>query len=188
MPPNAKRTILSNGADRVTVFHDGRVKVTSSSHVWDIVDRGRHSALGQYVTLAPAPARHADVRADDREAAPGTPDFVAQLDPELGSAVAGTAAATNGTFVQFVHDGTIIVGNDGRDLAETFNTGREATEEAAAERGGAVTVTFKGSYRPRDVRDHDWLIEIPPKEKPFSNRLYRGDYENPENKVGPHRR
>ena len=51
-----------------------------------------------------------------------------------------------------------------------------------------MTVTFKGSYRPRDIRDHDWLIEIPLKEKPFSNRLYRGDYENPENKVGPHRR
>ncbi|MFC8181572.1 hypothetical protein ACFULT_22065 [Rhodococcus sp. NPDC057297] len=183
MAPNNDRVVLSNGIDWVSVFLDGRVKVASRFHLWDIVDSGRHTALGEYITLGAG--RELDV--EPRRGAAKVPDFATSLDPRLDRTIAATVVADNGTFVEFVHDGGIRVGNDGRDVAETFNTGRESLDGGASGRGGAVMVTFVGTYRPAGLRSSDYSIQIPPRERPASNRLYPGEYEIYEGKIGPPR-
>ncbi|MGB6182740.1 MAG: hypothetical protein WBF79_15990 [Rhodococcus sp. (in: high G+C Gram-positive bacteria)] len=196
MASNSKRSVLSNGDDWVTVFHDGRVKVASHHHLWEVVGVGRHSALGQYVTLGVGKA--VESSAGENPATPAAADYTVSLLPDQPSRVAATVAATNGTFVQFLHDGSVTVGSDGRDIAETFNTGRDNSDPAVASaaasgrgsasgRGGCVTVTFRGSYRPSRLRDHDFLIEIPTPERPALNRLYAGEYESRAGKIGPFR-
>ncbi|AMY21035.1 hypothetical protein A3Q40_03684 [Rhodococcus sp. PBTS 1] len=172
--------MVSNGEDWVSLFHDGRVKVASRTHLWDIVAVERHNALGQAVTLAPGRT----IDDGGRTASAVTPDHCVALTPARGDAVAGVVAATNGTFVDFLHNGTVVVGNDGRDIAETFNTAREGLEGGASGRGGAVMVTFQGSYRPRIQRRCDFLVEIPEPERPAHNRLYPGEYEVIDGKIG----
>lgn len=183
MTPNKERVVLSNGIDWVSVFLDGRVKVASRSHLWDIVDSGRHTALGEYITLSPG--RELDV--EPMRGAAKVPAFATSLDPRLDQTIAATVAADNGTFVEFIHDGSIRVGNNGRDIAETFNTGRESLDGGASGRGGAVMVTFVGTYRPVGPRSSDYSIKIPPNERPAPNRLYPGEYEIHEGKIGPPR-
>ncbi|KQU06940.1 hypothetical protein ASG56_05045 [Rhodococcus sp. Leaf7] len=184
MASNSKRAVLSNEGDSVTVFHDGRIKVTSRDHRWEIVEVGRHSALGQYVTLGVGRPLSASETAT---AAAPTADYTVALTPDRETEVAGTVAATNGTFIQFLHNGSITVGSDGRDIAETFNTGPEANSEIVSVRGGSVTVTFRGSYRPSSLREHDFLVDIPSPEKPALNRLHPGEHESRAGKVGPFR-
>lgn len=176
---NPRRVVLSNGIDWVTVFLDGRVKVASRSHLWDVVDSGRHTAMGQYVTLGVG----RDLGLAPGSGAPTVPAFETRLDQELGDTLAATVAATNGTFVEFVHDGSIRVGNDDRDIAETFNTGRESLEGGPSGRGGAVMITFMGTYRSARVREHDFLVDIPDKERPAANRLLPGEFVIKEGKI-----
>lgn len=168
----------------MTVFLDGRVKVASRTHLWEIVDSGRHTAMGQYVTLGVG----RDIEAGPLTRTAKVASFETHLDPELGDTSAATVAANNGTFVEFVHDGSIRVGNDGRDIAETFNTGRETLDGGPSGRGGAVMVTFSGTYRSGRVRDNDFFIDIPAKERPASNKLYPGEFVIGEGKIGPPRR
>lgn len=183
MAANKERVVLSNGIDWVSVFLDGRVKVASRSHLWDIVDSGRHTALGEYISLGLG--RELDV--EPMRGAAKVPDFATSLDPRMGRTIAATVAADNGTFVEFIHDGSIRVGNDGRDIAETFNTGRESLDGGASGRGGAVMVTFVGTYRSVSARSSDYSIKIPQHERPASNRLFPGEYEIHEGKIGPPR-
>lgn len=181
MAPNSKRVVLSNGRDWISIFLDGRVKVASRKHLWEIADTGRHTALGQYVTLRAG--RELDV--DPPSGARKIPDFAVDLDPQAGQATAATVAADNGTFVELHHDGSITVGNDGRDMAETFNTGRESLAGGPSGRGGAVMITFAGTYRPSRLRENNFLVEIPDRERPAANRPYPGEYIIDDGKIGP---
>lgn len=180
MAPNSK-VVLSNGRDWVSIFFDGRVKVASRNHLWEIADIGRHTTLGQYVILGVG--RELDV--DPPSGARKVPDFAVDLDPQGGQATAATVAADNGTFVELHHDGRITVGNDGRDIAETFNTGRESLAGGPSGRGGAVMVTFAGTYRPSRLRENDFLVKISARERPAANRLYPGEYIIGDGKIGP---
>lgn len=180
---NPKRVVLSNGIDWVSVFLDGRVKVASRAHLWEVVDSGRHTAMGQFVTLGVG----RDLDLEPRTGKAEVPAFETQLDEALGDATAAVVAATNGTFVEFVHDGSIRVGNDGRDILETVNTGRETLDGGPSGRGGAVMITFSGSYRSSKVRDHDFLVDIPVKERAAATKLYPGEVEILEGKIRPPR-
>ena len=145
-----------------------------------LVDTGRHTALGQYVTLGVG--RELDV--DPPSGAGKVPDFAVDLDPLAGRATAATVAADNGTFVELHHDGSITVGNDGRDIAETFNTGRESLDGGPSGRGGAVMITFAGTYRPSRLRENNFLVKIPARERPALNRRYPGEYVIDDGKIG----
>ncbi|MET4050474.1 MULTISPECIES: hypothetical protein [unclassified Rhodococcus (in: high G+C Gram-positive bacteria)] len=91
---------------------------------------------------------------------------------QLGRTVAATVTADNGTFVEFVHYGSVRVGSDGRDIAETFNIGRESLDGGASGSGSAVMVTFVGTYRPSRPCRNDFLVEIAPRERPARNHPY----------------
>lgn len=181
MAPNPDKYLLSNGTDdRVTLFHDGRVKVWSRLHLWDILESGRHNALGQFVRIGVG--RALDVKGPT---GPRTkPHFTASTDPALGDAAAATIAADNGTFVIFHHDGSITVGNDGRDIEETFNGAREGLAGTESGRGGSVTIFFAGSYRPRVIRSSDFQVHIP-EDRPRKRWLFPDEYEILEGKIGP---
>ncbi|TQC44813.1 hypothetical protein EEB14_35135 [Rhodococcus sp. WS4] len=162
------------------LFSDGRVKVASRDHLWTILESGRHNALGQYVRIGVGRTLDVSGRTGTRE----TPAFSASLDPALGSAEAATVAADNGTFVVFHHDRSITVGNDGRDIEETFNGGREGLGGGESARGGSVVITFVGTYRPRG-RECDYFVHVPETKPRVGNRLYKDEYEILEGKIGP---
>jgi hypothetical protein len=120
-----------------------------------------------------------------RPAVHAIPDFAVDLDPQAGQATAATVAADNGTFVELHYDGSITVGNDGRDIAETFNTGRESLAGGPSGCGGAVMITFAGTYRPSQLRKNNFLVKIPARERPAANRRYPGEYVIDDGKIGP---
>ncbi|MFE6926359.1 hypothetical protein ACFVAV_35485 [Nocardia sp. NPDC057663] len=181
MAPNPDRYLVSNGtADRVSIFYDGRVKVWSRFHLWEILESGRHNALGEFVRIGVG--RELQVAAPT--GARQQPHFVATTDPSLGSAEAATIAADNGTFVILHHDGSITVGNDGRDIEETFNAGRESLAGGKSGRGGSVMIFFAGKYRRKAVRASHFQVEIP-EDRPRGRGLYPGEYEILEGKIGP---
>lgn len=156
------RQLFSDGRDtRVSVFDDGRVKVWSPCHDWVIAASG-DSGIGQYVRLEPG------------RPVPGSGGTEAATtiatDPTRGDEVAGTVICTNGTFIEIQHNGAVTVGNDGRDIAETFNAVREST-------GGSVMVTFYGSYRPPKLRSGDHLVDVDERRRPVPNRLYADERE-----------
>ncbi|MGW5439684.1 hypothetical protein [Nocardia asteroides] len=179
MAPNSDRYLLSNGADRVSLFYDGRVKVWSRSHLWTILESGRPNALGEFVRIGVG--QQLDVRGPI--GAREKPHFTTSIDPTLGGAAASTITADNGTFVVFHHDGSITVGNDGRDIEETFNGGREVGIESG--RGGSVMIFFSGSYRCKSARRSDYHVLIPIPEVRPCREIYPGEYEFMEGKVGP---
>ncbi|GAF49413.1 hypothetical protein [Rhodococcus wratislaviensis] len=162
------------------LFLDGRVKVASRDHLWEILESGRHNALGEYVRIGIGRGLKVDGRAGPRE----TPAFNASLAPPLGSAVAATVAADNGTFVLFHHDRSLTVGNDGRDIAETFNGGRESLGGGKSARGGSVIVSFIGTYR-APARECDYFVHVPEDRPRVKNRLYKDEFEILEGKIGP---
>lgn len=175
MAPNSAKYLISNGTDdRVSLFDDGRVKVWSTTHLWSELSRERHNALGETVLLGFGRTLDTPGPVDRRQ----QPDAEFPLDPEQGHTIAATVAADNGTFVQFFHDGTIAVGNDGRDLVSVFNAGRESntTRGGVNGVGGSVMVTFGGSYRPRTVRENDFQVELAEATAPRPNRLYKDEF------------
>jgi hypothetical protein len=138
------------------------------------MDRYRHNALGETVLLGIGRELTIPGPTDGQE----VPKFEVILDAKEGHNVAATIAGDNGTFVQFFHDGTIAVGNDGRDIDEVRNLRREATRDRKRNGiGGSVTVTFTGNYRPRNLREADHYIEIPERTSPPSFRLYSDEFE-----------
>ena len=169
MARNDARHLFSNGRDaRVTVFEDGRVKVWSTAHLWEVGNLDRHTALGQFVELHPGRPVHATGGTEKATIIP--------IDPNLGTEVAGTVGMSNGSFVYFLHSGSVVVGNDTRDIARTFNASREET-------GGSVMVTFASSMKPRTLREFDHFVEVPELRKPVANRLYAGEQEIHDGKV-----
>ncbi|MHD0279574.1 hypothetical protein [Rhodococcus aetherivorans] len=181
MVRNDDGVLVSNGTeDWVRLFSDGRVKVAARGHLWKILGSGRHNALGQYVRIGVGRTLDVDGRTGTRE----TAAFTAVLDPALGTAQAATVAADNGTFVVFHHDRSITVGNDGRDIEETFNTGREGLGGGKSGRGGAVMVTFGGNYRPA-ARECDYFVHVPEAKPRVGNKLYKDEYEILEGKIRP---
>lgn len=169
MAGNSARHLFSNGLDaRVTIFDDGRIKVWSVKHLWEIDSDGRHTALGQYVRLRPGAVVDA----------PGGTESATtfRTDPALGLQIAGTVGMSNGSFVYFEHSGGVVVGNDTRDIAETFNGARQST-------GGSVMVTFLGTMRPRKQRDFDHFVNVPEKSQRTANRLYPGEVEILDGKI-----
>ncbi|RDI43310.1 hypothetical protein [Nocardia mexicana] len=181
MTSNSDRYLLSNGTDdRVTLFHDGRVKVWSRFHLWEIIESGRHNALGEFVRLAAGRILQVQGPSGARQ----KPTFVASIDPTLGDRDAATVAGDNGTFVTFHHDGSITVGNDCRDIEETVNLGREGLAGSESGRGGSVMVFFAGSYRPKTPRRCDHEVQIP-EIRPQPRRRYPDEYEIREGKIGP---
>ncbi len=180
MAPNSDRYLLGNGTDRVSMFYDGRVKVWSRHHLWEIRDSGRHNTLGEFVRIgvgrplkepAPIGVRHAL-------------SFSTSIDPSRGDAEAATVTADNGTFVVFHHDGSITVGNDGRDIEETVNLGRDNLAGGPSGRGGSVMVFFAGSNPPLVARKGDHHLHIPEGKRRTRGR-YAGESENFEGKIGP---
>ncbi|KAF0842556.1 hypothetical protein [Nocardia caishijiensis] len=174
MAPNSAKFLFSNGTDdRVSLFDDGRVKVWSTTHLWSEMSRERHNALGETVLLGIGRTLDVPGPVDRRQ----TCDAEFALTPDLGHTVAATVAADNGTFVQFFHDGTIAVGNDGRDVATVFNAGREANSERGVNGvGGSVMVTFGGSYRPKTMRQSDFQVALSESTAPRPNRLYKDEF------------
>ncbi len=171
---NAKYLVGNDMGDRVSIFDDGRVKVWSTTHLWTIEGRERHNALGETVFLGIGRA----LSTPGPTAGQQRCDVDISLDPEDGRTVAGTVGADNGTFVQFFHDGSIAVGNDGRDLESVFNVGREANQTRGRNGvGGSVMVTFGGSYRPQVLRACDHLVEVSERAAPPTNRLYKDEFE-----------
>lgn len=158
----------------MSLFFDGRVKVWSTTHLWSVLDRRRHSALGEIVLLGVG-----------RElAVPGPterqqrPQIEVTLDPGAGHVVASMIAGDNGTFVQLFHDGGIAVGNDGRDIGQILNAGREANPARRRNGvGGSVMIAFDGSYRPRNLRQADRYLAIPEVTPPVAFRLYPDEFE-----------
>ncbi|MFC4374298.1 hypothetical protein ACFO5K_09305 [Nocardia halotolerans] len=175
MAPNSAKYLISNGTDdRVSLFDDGRVKVWSTTHLWTELSRERHNALGETVLLGIGRTLDVPGPVDRRH----NSDAEFALDAEQGHTIAGTVSADNGTFVQFFHDGTIAVGNDGRDLATVFNAGREANSERGVNGvGGSVMVTFGGSYRPKTVRPGDFEAQLSEATAPRPNRLYKDEFQ-----------
>lgn len=164
MAPTARpRALFSNGHQtRISLFDDGRVKVWSPAYSWRITGTGRPNPLGEYVRLEPG---------DPIDGDGGTESAIEiHTDPANGAGCAGVITASNGTYIEIDHDGAITVGNDGRDLAETFNAWRPST-------GGSVMVTFHGDYRPRTIRAGDHHVEITETHKPVPNRLYPDERE-----------
>ncbi|MEU4813763.1 hypothetical protein AB0H20_31570 [Nocardia fluminea] len=174
MAPNSAKYLISNGTDdRVSLFDDGRVKVWSTTHLWTEESRERHNALGETVLLGIGRTLGEPGPVDRRQQC----DAEFELDPEQGHTVAATVGADNGTFVQFFHDGTIAVGNDGRDVATVFNAGRETTSARGTTGvGGSVMITFGGSYRPRTKRESDFQVELSEATAPRPNRLYKDEF------------
>jgi hypothetical protein len=171
---NAKYLVGNDVGDRVSIFDDGRVKVWSTTHLWTIEGRERHNALGETVFLSIGPA----LSTPGPTAGQQRCDVEISLDLEGGRTVAATVGVDNGTFVQFFHDGSIAVGNDGRDLASVFNVGREANQTRGRNGvGGSVMVTFEGSYRPQVLRACDHLVEVGERAAPPPNRLYKDEFE-----------
>ncbi|MFH5230843.1 hypothetical protein [Antrihabitans spumae] len=163
------RELFSNGNDvRVSVFDDGRLKVWSVAHAWEIDPPDRHNALGQQVRLRPA----------RRLSAPGGTERATVIctDSSHGESAAGTVAMSNGSFFTFLHDGSVLVGNDTRDIHETFNGVRGET-------GGSVMITFSGTMRPKMFREYDHFVEVSEKSRPMPNRLYPGEVEILEGKI-----
>ncbi|MBO0853141.1 MAG: hypothetical protein J2P18_05165 [Nocardia sp.] len=158
----------------MTLFFDGRVKVWSTTHLWAVAARHRHNALGEVVLLRPG--REVAISGPtDRK---NTPDIAVTVDAGRGHTVAMTVAGDNGTFVDFFHDSTIAVGNDGRDIDDIHNLGREATRNRTRNGiGGSVILTFKGSYRPRTLRKADHYVKIPELSLPPAFRLYQDEFE-----------
>lgn len=175
MAPNSAKYLISNGTDdRVSFFDDGRVKVWSTTHLWTEESRERHNALGETVLLGIGRALETPGPATGRQSC----DAEFALDPSRGHTIAATVAADNGTFVQFFHDGTIAVGNDGRDVASVFNAGREANStRGTTGAGGSVMVTFDGSYRPKTQRESDFQVELSEATAPRPNRLYKDEFQ-----------
>ncbi|MGV9668657.1 hypothetical protein [Nocardia niigatensis] len=182
MASNPDSYLLSNGTDdRVTLFRDGRVKVWSRFHLWEIAESGRHNALGEYVRIRAG--RALEVRGPS--GARKRPIFTASTDPILGDREAATVAGDNGTFVVFHHDGSITVGNDGRDIEETVNLGREGLAGTESGRGGSVMIFFAGDYRPPAIRSSDYkVLQIPEKRERPRGR-YPDEYEILEGKIRP---
>ena len=44
-------------------------------------------------------------------------------------------------------------------------------------------ITFLGTYRSARVREHDFLVDIPDKERPAANRLLPGEFVIKEGKI-----
>ncbi|WP_157110614.1 hypothetical protein [Nocardia anaemiae] len=181
MSSNNKKHLIGNAhGDRVSLFHDGRVKIWSTTHLWIVGHRERPTALGEMVRIrigeqldVPGPTRGQQ-----------RPDFEIATNPALTHELAATVGADNGTFVQFFHDGTIIVGNDGRDIRELLNAGRRANPTRGQNGvGGSVMLVFGGSYRPRQLRPSDYpLLPISEDHPPSPLRLYPDEFkiESPE--------
>ncbi|OUS97249.1 hypothetical protein CA951_02570 [Rhodococcus sp. NCIMB 12038] len=180
MAGNAARELLSNGTDdRVTVFDDGRIKVWSLNHLWVVESAERHTALGESVLLTVGRFLSDPDQPGKRE----IPGFVVPTDPSKGRTSAGAVGISNGSFVEFLHDGSIIVGNDVRDIKETFNGEREQLVKSKSGRGGSVMVTFSGTMTPRALRNFDHMIAISESTLPVPNRLQPGEYEITEGKI-----
>lgn len=176
MSVNNDRHLIGNGnGDRVSMFYDGRVKVWSTTHLWTVEKRERHTALGEMVRLGIGEAL--DVPGPTQRQK--HPDIAVPTDPTLGDTVAATVCADNGTFAQFFHDGTIVVGNDGRDLDGLLNAGRRANPTRGRNGvGGSVMIVFAGSYRPRTLRPSDFeLLQVPERRPPSPLRLYPDEFE-----------
>jgi hypothetical protein len=175
--------IVNGTGDYVRFFSDGRVKVYSRDHRWDVLESGRHNALGEFVRLGVG----SELPSAGTKQKGETPNFVVSIDPALGIAAAATIAADNGTFVVFYHDGSLTVGSDGRDIEETHNGVREGVEGGSAARGASVLISFVGTYRPATIRTADYLVTVPEDKPRRPNRLYPGEKEILEGKLWPNR-
>ena len=175
LPANNERHLVgTSGDDRVSLFYDGRVKVWSTAHVWTVLERGRHNALGEMVLLG----RGRDLTVPGPTERQQRPRIEVALDSGAGHAVASTIAGDNGTFVQLFHDGAIAVGNDGRDIEQILNAGREAGPDGKRNGvGGSVMIGFAGSYRPRDLRAADHYVTITELRPRPAFRLYPDEFE-----------
>ncbi|MGW8813006.1 hypothetical protein [Gordonia terrae] len=149
------------------MFDDGRVKVWSPNHDWVIAASG-HCGIGQYVQLEPGRPVPGNGGAEVAT--------IIATDPSRGNEVAGTVVCSNGTFIDIQHSGAVTVGNDGRDIDETFNAVREST-------GGSVMVTFYGSYCPPKLRSGDHTVEVSESRRSVPNRLYPDEREIVEGKI-----
>ncbi|RBO79529.1 hypothetical protein [Nocardia puris] len=178
MSANPEKHLIGNRqGDRVSLFFDGRVKVWSTTHLWTIVGREAHNALGETVHIGVG---------DRLDVAGPTgkqhkPDILIPTEPERGREEAATICADNGTFVQFFHDGSISVGNDGREFGRLLNAGREFNPTRGHNGvGGSVMILFEGSYRPRQLRTSAYpLLAIPEAEPPRPFRLYKDEFALP---------
>ncbi|NKY27768.1 hypothetical protein [Nocardia gamkensis] len=170
---NDKHVVGNSNGDRISLFYDGRVKVRSTAHLWTVSGRERQTALGESV--------HIEIgeRLKVPRPKPQRPDIDVPTDPALGRTVAATVCADNGTFVQLFHDGTITVGNDGRDIRGLLNAGRYANSKRNQNGvGGSVMVVFEGTYRPQQHRSSDYpLLHIPEDRPPSALRLYPDEFE-----------
>ncbi|WP_032392821.1 hypothetical protein [Rhodococcoides fascians] len=171
MVRNPDKTTISNGVDRVALFYDGRIKISSRQHDWALDEPFRHNALGESVRVRP----DHDLGFTNPPLQE-TPHITISLDPDAGDIVADTVVADNGTFVEFRHDGSIVVGNDGRELLKTFNTVRTTPEGGISAQGGAVMIRFAGSYRPKPTRTTRFpLVTVPERKSPIDDRPYPGE-------------
>lgn len=143
---NSKRVRFSNSNDAfVTIFFDGRLKVSSPKYAWRVDRVERHNTFGQSARLVP----------DWPMSAPDGVEFGTQiaLDPTLEDAVAATVVCSNGNFIQFEHGGAIVVGNDSRDVEEKVNGYRDST-------GSSFQVRFDGTYLGPQTRAWDHYVEF----------------------------
>ncbi|MGV9613190.1 hypothetical protein [Nocardia xishanensis] len=169
---NAKHVIGNSNGDRISLFYDGRVKVRSTTHLWTVGGRERQTALGESVQI------EIGERLEVPGPKPRRPDIDVPTDPALGRTVAATVCADNSTYVQLFHDGTITVGNDGRDIRGLLNVGRYANSKRNRDGvGGSVMVVFEGTYRPQQHRPSDYpLLHIPEDLPPSPLRLYPDEF------------
>ncbi|MEU4430027.1 hypothetical protein AB0F65_05025 [Nocardia rhamnosiphila] len=175
MAGNSKKHLIGNDqGDRVSLFHDGRVKVWSTTHLWTVVRLPDYAGIGEAVRLGIG--EHHDVPGPiERREQPKITVPTGSVDD---GAKAGTVCANNGTFVQFFADGSVVVGNDGRDIRQLMNVGRYTTPERGRNGvGGSVMIVFEGSYRPRPARASAYpLLHIPEDEPPKPMRLYKDEF------------
>ncbi|MCP2290649.1 hypothetical protein ACFYT3_13650 [Nocardia amikacinitolerans] len=175
MTANNAKYLVGNGlGDRVSIFDDGRVKVWSTTHLWTVEGRDRHNALGETVVIGVGRALSTPGPTNRQHPC----DLEIPLDGFRARTIAATVGVDNGTFVQFFHDGAIAVGNDGRDIDQVFNVGREANQTRVRNGvGGSVMITFEGKYRPKSLRDCDYRVTVTEDASPPPNRLYKDEFE-----------
>ncbi|WP_143861476.1 hypothetical protein [Nocardia amikacinitolerans] len=150
------------------------MKVWSTTHLWTVEGRDRHNALGETVFIGVGRALSTPGPTNRQHPC----DLEIPLDAFRPRTIAATVGVDNGTFVQFFHDGAIAVGNDGRDIDQVFNVGREANQTRGRNGvGGSVMITFEGKYRPKSLRDCDYRVTVTEDASAPPNRLYKDEFE-----------